>query len=476
MPRNEALSLPGKLPGSAERRQRPFWAIVCVLLLALVAWLDYETGYGLNLSILYLASICLATWVYGRAAGVIFTLAAVSGWLAVDLLSHHVYAHPLYRYWEVVIRVVTWLGFALLLDRLKTALARSDERFVTVLARLHAAVYVADEATGELLYVNELCRESFGAELRHIGDIERRWSHAGQDAEGKAAAPAPQGDVQDAISGRWYLVTSRPIRWIDGRAVRLHIATDVTDRRRMEDLARRQQERLEFTARMTTLGEMASTLAHELNQPLAAITNYCNGCLRRLRAGEWKQGDLVDALEKTVAQAERAGGIIQRVREFPRKRDPDPRPCDINGITRAVAGMLNAEIERRGVRLRLELADRLPPALADRIMIEQVMINLVKNGLEAMAQTEPAARSLAIRTSGSASGRVTVEIEDRGIGLPQPLQKNLFIPYFTTKANGMGMGLHICRSIIERHGGSLTATAGRDTGTVLRFSLPAVAP
>jgi C4-dicarboxylate-specific signal transduction histidine kinase len=439
-----------------------------------IAYVDYITGYELDLSILYLATVCLATWMLGRTAGIWFSLAAVAAWLVVDMFTSHGYTHWIYRYWETVIRVVTWLGFALLLDRLKTALAHADERFVTVLARLDAAVYVADAASGVLLYMNEHCEEAFGRGITNVRDIERRWHAAG--TEDRPPAGGPQQELHDTASGRWYLLAARAISWIDGRPVRLYIATDVTDRKRTEELARRQEERLEMTSRLTTVGEMASTLAHEINQPLTAIASYCMGCVRRLRSGDWKREDLLDALQKCAAQAERAGGIIQRVREYLRKRDPAPAACDVNALITSVNGMIEAEAARRGARVRLALDPLVPAVLADRIMIEQVLLNLAKNGLEAMQHTPARIREIAIKTAAEEHNLVSVEITDRGSGLPSPLMDNLFIPFFTTKPEGMGMGLNICRSIVERHGGRLTAAPNPDGGTRLRFTLPAARP
>jgi C4-dicarboxylate-specific signal transduction histidine kinase len=450
--------------------------VVCSALVALIAYADYNTGYELNLSLLYLATVCLATWMLGRAGGIAFSIAAVAAWLVVDIYTAHGYTHWFYRYWETAIRVITWLGFALLLDRLKTALAHADERFVTVLARLDAAVYVADAESGALLFMNHHCEEAFGRGLRNVRDIERRWRDGEAGQAPSAAAGGPQQEVQDAVSGRWHLLAARAISWIDGRPVVLYIATDVTDRKRTEELARRQEERLEMTSRLTTLGEMASTLAHEINQPLTAIASYCMGCVRRLRSGDWKRDDLLDALQKCAAQAERAGGIIQRVREYLRKRDPAPIACDVNALIVSVTSMIETEAARRGARVRLTLDPALPTILADRIMIEQVLLNLAKNGLESMQHSPAGAREIAIRTTLEESNVVSVEIADRGRGLPPQLMNNLFIPFFTTKPEGMGMGLHICRSIVERHGGRLVAEPNPDGGTRLRFTLPAARP
>jgi len=472
-----ALTTPLLLAGEPSRGHRAAWAVACGALVGVIAFVDYVTGYELNLSILYLATVCLATWMLGRTAGIVFSLAAVAAWLVVDIFTSHGYTHWFYRYWEMVIRIVTWLGFALLLDRLKTALAHADERFVTVLARLDAAVYVADSESGALLYMNHHCEEAFGRGLTNVREIERRWHAAGAAYRPlSAGAGGPQQELQDSVSGRWYLLAARAIRWIDGRPVGLYIATDVTDRKRTEELARRQEERLEMTSRLTTLGEMASTLAHEINQPLTAIASYCMGCVRRLRSGEWKREDLLDALQKCAAQAERAGGIIQRVREYLRKRDPAPTACDVNALIASVTGMIEAEAARRGARVRLALDPQVPAILADRIMIEQVLLNLAKNGLEAMQHTPAGTREITIATTSDERNLVSVEVSDCGSGLPPQLRENLFVPFFTTKPEGMGMGLNICRSIVERHGGRLTAAPDPGGGTRMRFTLPAARP
>src|SRR4029077_18471575 len=139
------------------------------------------------------------------------------------------------------------------------------------------------------------------------------------------------------------------------------VATDVTDRKRTEELARRQEERLEMTSPLTRLAAMRPALPHEITQPLTAIASYCMGCVRRLRSGDWKREDLLDALQKCAAQGERAGGIIQRVREYLRKRDPAPVACDVNAVIASVRGMIEAEAARRGARLKLALDPLVPP-------------------------------------------------------------------------------------------------------------------
>jgi signal transduction histidine kinase len=429
------------------------------------------TGYELSLSILYLLPILLATWTLGFSAGLMCSLVSLLAWLLSDAAMGHEYSRSLYHWWEGTIRIGTWLVFVLLLDRLRIALGMADERFVTVLAGLDAAVFVSEPASGELLYLNARCAEAFGSDLANEPAIRARLQGRGTGSGplGRAGTPT---ELHDTRSDRWYLVARRSIRWIDGRAVELHIATDVTDRKRAEGLVQKQQERLEVAARLTTLGEMASILAHELNQPLAAIANYCKGTIRRLRSGEYEPSLLLGALEKGAAQAERAGRIVQRMRAVLLKRSPMPAPCDINAAITAVARLVEHDADRSGARIRVELAQALPQSLADPVMIELVLLNLIRNGLDSMQFTPGPLRELTIRSLPEDERFTRVEVVDHGAGLPAQLLEGLFMPFFTTKPDGLGMGLHICRSIIERHGGRIWASANPAGGTILHFTLP----
>lgn len=430
------------------------WLALCLALVVIIAVSDYATGYELSLSILYLAPVSVSAWIFGRNTGVLMSVVAALVWFVSDLLMGHTYSHPFYHFWEVIIKLVTFAIFAVMLAKLKTALGHADERFVTVLEGLDAAVYVSDMETGELLYVNAPFRKAFAS------------GAPPQNAHGN------EREFQDDVHGRWYLIRSRAIRWVDGRMVRLHIATDVTDRKQSEDLGRQQQEKLQMTARLITVGEMASTLAHELNQPLAAIANYTMGCVRRLRSGSWDAQELLSAMEKGSAQAERAGKIIQRVREFVRRREPDFAACNVNDIIIGVATMIELEAEKNAIRIRLDLAPALPPARADKIMIEQLILNLVKNAIEAMREIAPGKREVTIRSATNATGIVEIEVIDNGRGIPHELDDNLFQPFFTTKPEGMGMGLHICRSVIEIHDGRLWASRNPAGGSTFHFTLP----
>ena len=249
---------------------------------------------------------------------------------------------------------------------------------------------------------------------------------------------------------------------------------DVTERRRAEELARQQQEQLQHTSRLVTMGEMASTLAHELNQPLAAIASYNAGCLNLLAAGRADADDLRAALEKLGVQAQRAGRIIRRVHEFVRKSEPQRTPCDLREVVDDCLGFVEAEARKRRVTIEADLP-AVPPVLADRLMLEQVLLNLVRNGMDAMAATPPESRMLGVRLEAG-DGEVVVAVADNGCGLSPEAREKMFTAFFTTKPEGMGVGLSICRSIVEFHRGRLWAEdnprSPTGTGTIFRFTLP----
>ena len=459
-------------------QHRLAWISGCIALIVLIALGDYVTGYELSLAILYLAPIFLATWVLGRGPGIAISVFALAAWLiSVDYMGF-VYAHPLLHFWEALIRLATWIIFVVLLARLKISLAHADERFVTVLEGLDAAVYVADTQSGELLYSNKECRAAFGSgeRLFRLRQIESRFAPPPPRAiSGDPRPPertGAEGEFHDLVADRWYLIHSRAIRWIDGRMVALHVATDITLHKQIAELSRQQQEKLQLTSRLISVGEMASTLAHELNQPLAAIANYNMGCVRRLRAGSWDNAELLEAMEKSGAQVERAGKIIQRVRELVRRRDPQRLAMNVNVVIAEIARMLEIHAEKHGVRVTLELAPALPSLLGDKVMIEQALLNLTRNAIEAMQDTPAAQRDLTIRSSHNGSGTLEIEVRDSGCGIPPALTDKLFTPFFTTKPDGMGIGLHICRSIAEFHDGHIRASRNPDAGSTFRLVLP----
>ncbi len=246
---------------------------------------------------------------------------------------------------------------------------------------------------------------------------------------------------------------------------------DITERKRARELARQQEEKLAATSRLVTMGEMASTLAHELNQPLSAIAGYTTGSLNLLEAGTLPREALQDALRKTAQQAQRAGRIIQRVHDFVRKSAPARGPVRVNAVVEEAVGFAEPQARKRQVRILTRLAEADPEIFADPVLLQQVVLNLLRNAMDAMAATPPERREIRVEAVAG-PGQVTISIADRGTGLEPGVQAKLFEPFFTTKAEGMGMGLNICRSIMELHGGRVWAEPNPGGGTVFSFSLP----
>jgi C4-dicarboxylate-specific signal transduction histidine kinase len=431
---------------------------VCLVLIMVIGFIDYYTGSEMNVAMLYLAPIFLAAWGMGTNAAIVMSIISMTAWFLSVLYMHQTYSQPLLHVWDGIIQFAMFALFAFVISKLKNALSHADERFATVLEGLNAPVFVRDSDTGELLYANEQFLKTFPT--------------------GDELPPLPrsvyEGEVHDKTRGRWYLIHSQPVRWIDGRTVRLFLATDISERRRAEALFRQQQEKMQMTARLVTIGEMATTLAHELNQPLAAISNYSMGCVRRLRSGTWDEDELLDALEKGAAQAERASKVIQRVRAFVGRRTPNLIPCDINEVVNDVSPMIGLEARQNGANLKLDLSEIVPYVHADPLLMEQVILNLSRNAIEAMQETEPDERQLTIRSRPNGNNTVEVEVIDRGRGIDPQLEGNLFTPFFSTKSHGMGLGLHICRSIVEAHGGHVWVSRNAGHGLTFHFSLKTV--
>jgi two-component system sensor histidine kinase DctS len=246
---------------------------------------------------------------------------------------------------------------------------------------------------------------------------------------------------------------------------------DITERKRARELARQQEERLQATSRLVTMGEMASTLAHELNQPLAAIASYNSGCINRLKTAELDRDELIEIHDKLGRQARRAGEIIRRVHNFVRRAEPKREPLDLNGVIRDAVGLLEADVRKRGMQLVTALAPQLPQVDADAVMIEQVVVNLVRNGMDAM-QDAPADRRVVRISTALESGHIMVRVADHGAGIAPETAERLFQPFYTTKPEGMGMGLNICRSIAELHHGRLGFEPNPEGGTIFLLTLP----
>jgi len=256
------------------------------------------------------------------------------------------------------------------------------------------------------------------------------------------------------------------------------VARDITELRRAEEMLREREQRirdaqleLARVTRVTTLGELVASIAHEINQPLAAIVADANASLNWLAPPEPDVDRVRDSLDAIIKDGHRAGEVIQRIRQLTTKGETQKGAVEVNGVIRDVIPLLRSELQLHHVAAQVDLAELLPPVLADRVQLQQVIINLVMNAVEAMASIDDRPRQLVIRSRGAAD-EVIVTVRDAGVGIEPSAVNQLFSPFFTTKPGGMGMGLSISRSIIDAHGGRFWATSNADHGASFHFTLP----
>ena len=256
---------------------------------------------------------------------------------------------------------------------------------------------------------------------------------------------------------------------------------DVSDQRRMEELTRQQQERLQATARLASVGEMASLLSHELNQPLSAIASYATGSVNLMqRPDDQTPALLLQAMTRIAEQAERAGRVIKSVHDFVRRRQQAHEVMAVDGLIESVLPLVRLQARKSGARIEIDIDQPAPTVRVDRTMVEQVLLNLTRNGLQAMeAGTLVGERLLSVRVSSEpgqvgSAGWVAFTVTDAGAGIPVEVAQRLFTPFFTTKDEGMGLGLSLCRTVIEQHGGAIDFENLVPHGTRFRFTLPLV--
>lgn len=381
--------------------------------------------------------------------------------------------------------------------RAREELAAAHERFTTVLESLDAAVSVlaADEA--ELLFANRYYRHLFG--IRPDGHLELSGggfdstqassdsidmvnAFAGLPATALTESTADAQEVYVESIQKWFEVRRQYIQWVDGHLAQMQIATDITTRKKAQELAHQQEEKLQFTSRLMTMGEMASSIAHELNQPLAAINNYCSGTVALVKSGRGTAETLLPALEKTAQQALRAGMIVKRIREFVKRSEPKRQAARVADIVADAVGLAEIEARKRRIRIVTEIRARMPIIYVDPVLIEQVLMNLMKNAAEAMGEVkDPNTDGLIRVVADIDAGFVNIRVIDQGPGVDEASAERLFEPFYSTKSDGMGMGLNICRSIIESHRGRLWVVNnieadGRVSGATFHCSLPIGAP
>jgi two-component system, LuxR family, sensor kinase FixL len=321
--------------------------------------------------------------------------------------------------------------------------------------------WTKDEAVGQVSHhlmqtVFTAPLEEMTAELNTTGRWEGELIHTRRDGS------------QVVVASRWALQ-------LDGQGEPIAVLetnNDITERKQAEEALHKAQAELAHITRVATLGEMTASIAHEVNQPLAAVVTNANACLRWLAGQAPNLDEARQAVGRIVKDGHRASEVIGRIRALVKKSPPRKDWLNINETILEVIALARSEMHRNRVSLQIQLADRLPPVLADRIQLQQVVLNLIINGIEAMNGSSEGRRELRVSTETDGSNGVLIAVRDSGVGLNPEIPEHLFDPFYTTKPDGMGMGLAISRSIIEAHGGRLWASLNAPRGAVFQFTLP----
>jgi PAS domain S-box-containing protein len=331
--------------------------------------------------------------------------------------------------------------------------------------------------TGELEYCSQQTLEFFGATLEQLRDWVPRVHPDDLDqvalfdrsmSRGEPVDVVLRGRRRDGVY-RWLHSRARPL-WNEGRVVRWYgLMTDVTELKEAEEALRALESRLAQAMQVATVGELAAAIAHEVNQPLAAVVANAHACLRWLSAQPASLAPAREAAERIIRDGTDAGEVIRRVRSLFQRRSVERGALDVNEVLREVLRLVQRKLERTGTMVETDFDATLPRVLADRVQLQQVVLNLLQNALEAMESVDRA-RQVVVRSRRLDGAFAAVEVHDCGAGLKDP--ERVFEPFFTTKARGMGMGLAICRSIVEAHEGRIWIGRADGTGTTVSFTLP----
>jgi two-component system sensor kinase FixL len=470
---------------------------------------------------LFYAAVIISSWYGGRWAGLLSVVLATP---AVD----YYFLPPYHRFSPGIAdipHIAAFVLMALSVSFLSTARKRAEGSLRQAHDEMEAKVI---ERTADLKQTNEKLQEEIAERsrmeevlreranlldlthdtvfVRDMNDVITYWNHGAEDLYGwkkeeaigqvthqltQTIFPAPLEEINEELlrTGRWegelihtkrdgtqVTVASRWSLQRDNRgqpAAILETNNDITERKRTEEAVRKAQVELAHVTRVSSLGELTASIAHEVNQPLAAVVTNGNACRRWLARQPPDLFEAQQAVERIIKDGNRASEVIGRIRALVKRTPPQKDRLNVNEIIFEVIALARSEAHRNRVSLKVQLTDDLPPVFADRIQLQQVILNLIMNGIEAMSDARGGPRELQINSGRRDSNGVLVAVRDSGKGLDPESLDHLFDAFFTTKPDGMGMGLAISRSIIESHGGRLWATPNAPQGAVFQFTLPA---
>jgi two-component system, LuxR family, sensor kinase FixL len=455
---------------------------------------------------LFYAAIVVTAWFGGMGPGL---LAVVLSAIAID----YYFVPPLYTLAlgpKPISFLIVFGVLAVLTSLMSTKRRQAEQGLRQARNELDTRV---QERTRELRHANEALRERANlldlthdtVIVRDMNDVITFWNRGARELYGwsreeavgkvshvilQTSSSAPLPEITDEVTrtGRWEgellhtrrdgTVVTVASRWAlqrdeQGKPVAvLETNNDVTERKRAEEALHRVQTELAHVSRVMTLGELTASIAHEVNQPLAAIVTNSNACLRWLGGATPNLAEARRAVERIIKDGYRASEVISRIRTLVKKAPPRNDLVDLNEVIREVLALAQSEAQRIHVFLKRDLASDLPPVLGDRVQLQQVILNLIINGLEALAKVDEGARELTVSSGKHEPDKVIVAVRDSGEGVADADLERVFDAFFTSKPAGMGMGLAICRTIIESHGGRLWATPNLPQGAVFQFALP----
>jgi PAS domain S-box-containing protein len=365
------------------------------------------------------------------------------------------------------------------------ALKESQARLANILDNSPAPIYFKD-TKGRFLVANKQYQKMYDVDFEDIKDKTSK--EIFRDDLGEMFFAHDQEvlntrkviEREEAIFGRTYLTLKFPIVDPAGELLGLGgVETDITERKRVERALKRSQEQdrqhltqLEKVLRASTVAEMASALAHQLNQPVSAVANYSRGFLRRFEAGKWTEDELKATLEKITEQSDRAATLVRNIADFIRGSESEPSNQDINDLVIRAAHFLKPELDDRKVELELDLSDETLRTSVVPIEIEQAILNLAMNSLDALKAKKRGKRKLTLRTTIDGDDLLRVSVMDTGGGISSKIFADLFQPFTSTKSDGMGMGLAISRTIVQKHGGRIWVDKNVSRGAAFHFTLP----
>ena len=462
----------------AGESMSPLLPLVAVLFAVAIFVVDTFTPLGIAVAVLYMVVVLMAGRFLKRTGVLIVGIACLALTAMSYLLQHGETYGPEFVRFLVSLAAIGITTFLALRIQSTGALLREQASLLDI---THDAMFVRDfndtitfwNRGAEQLYgwpreeavskiSHDLLRTVFPLPLQDIKATlikDDRW-------EGELVHTRRDG-VQVTVASRWSVQrdAGRPIAILETN-------NDVTERKVAEAKAEQAQADLARVSRVTTLGELTASIAHEVNQPLAAAVTNAETSLRWLGREPPELGEARIAIEHIIRDAHRASEVIQRIRNLAVYSDPERTPLDINEAIDETLHLLQSELQRQRVSLRLELAPKLPRILGDRVQLQQVVINLVMNGAEAMAKVDDRPRELRIGSHLHDHDQLLVDVQDVGVGIDAAHADRLFAAFVTSKQGGMGMGLPICKSIIESHDGRLWATNNDDHGATFQFTLP----